>query len=80
MRDCRVSDCSASEVRAAVAALVQALDDAEPLVRGHAAWALGMAQAREARRALDTRLEVEEDPFVREELVAARWGTRAPSA
>ncbi len=65
---------------AAVAALLAALDDAEPLVRGHAAWGLGRVGTAEARRALESRLEVEEDPFVREELVATRWDTSAPSA
>ena len=67
------------EVGAAVAALVQALEDEEPLVRAHAAWGLGRVGTPEARRALEERLKVEDDPLVREELVAARWGTRASS-
>lgn len=75
-----VAEGGATEVAAAVAALLAALDDAEPLVRGHAAWGLGRVGTAEARRALESRLEVEEDPFVREELVAARWDTSAPSA
>ncbi len=51
---------------AAVQALAAALDDPEPLVRGHAAWALGRAEDTE--QALQVRLEVEVDPWVREEI------------
>lgn len=50
--------------RAAVPALKQALNDDEPLVRGHAAWALGQIGGKAARRALKTRLEVEVDKEV----------------
>lgn len=53
---------------AAVPALVRALGDGEPLVRGHAAWALGRVGGREARDALSARLEVELDSSVRAEL------------
>lgn len=53
---------------AAVPALASALSDAEPLVRGHAAWALGRIASVRAREALSARLETEPDPFVREEL------------
>ena len=52
----------------AVPALVRALEDAEPLVRGHAAWALGRIGTAEARAALVSRLVHEDDRFVREEL------------
>ena len=52
----------------AVAALISALSDSEPLVRGHAAWALGRVGSAEARTALRSRLAFEPDPFVREEL------------
>lgn len=55
----------------AVPALVGALSDPEPLVRGHAAWALGRVGSTDARRATEDRLEVELDPFVREELASA---------
>jgi len=55
---------------AAVGVLVQALRDRHPLVRGHAAWALGRIGGAPPRAALEERLEVEEDPGVREEL---RW-------
>ena len=76
----------------AVPVLTAALSDPEPLVRGHAAWALGqlrssasgpagdeLTQADEGRdveasidKALATRRRVEDDPWVREELDAAR--------
>jgi len=45
--------------RAAVPALKQALNDDEPLVRGHAAWALGQIGGKAARKALQTRLDTE---------------------
>ncbi|HEX8273808.1 MAG TPA: tRNA epoxyqueuosine(34) reductase QueG [Longimicrobiaceae bacterium] len=54
----------------AVPALAAALADEEPLVRGHAAWALGRIGTAEARQALWGREEVEEDTWVREEIAA----------
>jgi epoxyqueuosine reductase len=53
---------------AAVPALARALNDSEPLIRGHAAWALGRAASGEARAALERALRVETDGWVREEL------------
>jgi epoxyqueuosine reductase len=53
----------------AAPALISALSDSEPLVRGHSAWALGRIGFGEA--ALRERLEIESDPWVREEIVAA---------
>jgi epoxyqueuosine reductase len=58
----------------AVPALAAALWDDEPLVRGHAAWALGRIGGEGARAALAGRGEVEEDAWVREEIAAARDG------
>lgn len=55
----------------AVPALRRALDDPEPLVRGHAAWALGRLGTVEARDALRHRQEIEGDPWVREEIALA---------
>ena len=55
----------------AVPALSVALNDEEPLVRGHAAWALGRIGTDPARQALRGREEVEEDAWVREEVAAA---------
>ena len=55
----------------AVPVLVRALNDDEPLVRGHAAWALGRVGAAEAERSLRDMLEEEPDAWVREEIVDA---------
>ena len=52
----------------AIPALATALVHEEPLVRGHAAWALGRLGAREP---LARRLRVERDPWVREEITLA---------
>jgi epoxyqueuosine reductase len=59
----------------AVPPLVEALHrDPEPLVRGHAAWALGRLATAEAHRALREAQRKEQDPYVREEIEAARAG------
>ena len=69
--------------RDAVPVLARALDDPEPLIRGHAAWALGQILNRvgipgdggfEVAEALLFRLNVEEDPWVEEELEEALRG------
>ena len=69
--------------REAVPVLARALDDPEPLIRGHAAWALGEILSRlgipgdggfEVAEALLFRLSVEEDPWVEEELESALRG------
>jgi epoxyqueuosine reductase len=52
----------------AVPALVHALGDVEPLVRGHAAWALGQIRSEKARRQLQNALSSETDEWVRQEL------------
>ena len=52
----------------AVPALIRALFHFEPLVRGHAAWALGRLGASSP---LHARLELEPDPWVRDEILAA---------
>jgi epoxyqueuosine reductase len=52
----------------AVPALIQAVEDQEPLVRRHVAWALGQIGTRESLDALRRRLEVEPDSEVREEI------------
>jgi len=53
---------------AAVPALSHALHDPEPLIRGHAAWALGRIAAKDARRALEQALVTETDEMVRAEI------------
>ncbi len=55
----------------AVPALIGALQDAEALVRGHAAWALGRIGGEEAIAALHAALHMEEDGEVQKELQCA---------
>jgi epoxyqueuosine reductase len=55
----------------AVAVLTSALSDPEPLVRAHAAWALGRVGSGEAMAALSLRATVESDGSVRSALAAA---------
>ncbi|TVR51305.1 MAG: tRNA epoxyqueuosine(34) reductase QueG [Gemmatimonadales bacterium] len=55
----------------AVRVLAAALSDPESLVRGHAAWALGRISSAAARSALERRASVEEDPWVRSEIISA---------
>ncbi len=55
----------------AVPALIRALDDHEPLVRGHVAWALGRMGGEASRTALEAALGIEEDEWVREEMQLA---------
>lgn len=55
-----------------VAALLRCLEEEpEPLVRGHAAWALGHLGGQRARLGLERRLRPEPDDYVREEIRAA---------
>lgn len=56
---------------AAVPGLREALQDAEALVRGHAAWALGRIGTADAVRALEQRVAVETDSWVRHEILSA---------
>ena len=53
------------------AALERGLHDAEPLVRGASAWALGRDAMPPARAALEARRAIENDAEVLEEIVAA---------
>lgn len=55
----------------AVPALIGALHDYEPLVRGHAAWALGRIGGEQAKRALEEALEGEGEEEVRKEVQCA---------
>lgn len=57
--------------RAAVPALATRLQDPEPLIRGHAAWALGRLGGEAAVAALAGALPAETDREVRDELAAA---------
>jgi epoxyqueuosine reductase len=60
-----------SQNPAAVPPLTGALHDPEPLVRAHAAWALGRIGGAGARRALERARQRERDAEVREEIDAA---------
>jgi epoxyqueuosine reductase len=58
----------------AVPPLIAALADPEPLVRGHAGWALGQLGGQQARRAVEIAHRGEPDPAARSELEAALAG------
>ncbi len=60
--------------RGAVPALIQALSDPEPLVRGHSAWALGELGGRNARLALEEGRRRETDQEALQEIEAALAG------
>lgn len=60
----------------AVPALTAGLNDDEPLVRGHSAWALGRVGTSEARAALQARLALEPEAWVSEEIAEALSRTR----
>jgi len=53
---------------AAVEPLACALHDHEPLIRSHAAWALGQIGGEQSRQALARALPLEPDPWVQEEI------------
>ena len=55
----------------AIPALIKALHDDEPLIRGHAAWALGQLGGEQARQALDEATSVEQDNEVQQEIANA---------
>jgi hypothetical protein len=48
--------------------------DDDPLVRGHTAWAVGRIDSSEGAAALEARLRVEEDGWVRKEIGLALQG------
>jgi epoxyqueuosine reductase len=58
--------------------LARALSDDEPLVRRHAAWALGRIGGPRARAALAAAADAEPDPEVRREIFAAAGGVEPP--
>jgi epoxyqueuosine reductase len=55
----------------AVPTLARALHDHEPLIRGHAAWALGRIGGDDAHAALTARRAIEDDAWVSEEIALA---------
>ena len=61
---------------AALPVLAEAMDDREPLVRGHAAWAIGRIPTAESRDLLLRFDETETDPSVRQEIAwAVAWAS-----
>lgn len=52
----------------AIPALSHALHDSEPLIRGHAAWALGRIAGKQAHHALEAALLEEQDAEVKKEI------------
>jgi epoxyqueuosine reductase len=56
---------------AVLPALVRALEDPEPLIRGHAAWALGRVATDEALYALQQASQQQDDAWVQEEIQLA---------
>ena len=64
--------------RGSVPALTGVLDDPEPLVRGHAAWALGRLGGAAAHAALTNTLSREADAWVRDEGELARQACARP--
>ena len=63
---------------AALPALIRGLNDAEAVVRGASAWALGAYAAEAAQQALQDRLPVEADPEVRAEIEGALQRRQGP--
>ena len=61
----------------AVPALLDALETGDPLVRGHAAWALGQIRGPKALRGLRLASSTEEDSSVVEEIQSALQNTAA---
>ena len=64
----------------AVPALTRALNDEEPVVRGHVAWALGRIGTSEALGALRQKLLSEDDPDVKSEIEEALCDVTEPVA
>ncbi len=64
----------------AVPPLLKALEDPEPLIRGHAAWALGRLGGSLARGGLEKALGRESVPQVREEILGALGQDEAESS
>jgi len=58
----------------ALPVLLRAVHDASPLVRAHAAWALGRIGGEQAESALSGVLGSEDDPLVRAEVTRALQG------
>lgn len=79
LRNAAIALGNAGDARA-VPALIDALADREPVVRGSAAWALGRIGTGEAIEAICGRVELEPDPHVHEELAAALRSAKLQAA
>lgn len=56
----------------AIPHLIEALSDSKPIIRGHAAWALGnLGLVGESKRAIESALSSESDPEAKQEMEAA---------
>ena len=55
----------------AVPVLIDALNDSEPMIRGAAAWALGKLGGKQAATAMQSRLTIEENDGVTDEIRSA---------
>jgi len=66
--------------QAAVRTLSNALHDPEPLIRGHAAWALGRIATPDACSSLEQASAAETDDWVRDELAFALGAPCPPQA
>jgi epoxyqueuosine reductase len=71
LRNTAVALGNAAQSEAAPGLVNILINDPEPLVRGHAAWALGQTGGEAARQALTTALQVEADKQVRQEIELA---------
>jgi epoxyqueuosine reductase len=78
--NCLSWEAGQGEDRAVVLALTALLADPEPLVRGHAAWALGRIGGAPARQALALAAPAEPDAWVRDEMAWALTESVPPAA
>ena len=65
------TEAGAPAPKTAVTALIAAMKNDEPLIRGHAAWALGQIATSDAVSSLEQSLGSETDEYVREEIQSA---------
>ena len=54
-----------------IPALAEAMSEQDETVRGYIAWALGKIGGQEAKQILETRMEIETDPKVKDEIISA---------
>ena len=72
LRNVAVALGNAGQTRSVPALKRALLNDDEKLIRGHSAWALGEIGGTEAKASLDEAEEMEEDPWVKEEISSAQ--------